>query len=334
MKKHSIKLQNIIEFDCDSKISEGIEELLKACDEKPSISLTSKPSIFNLIKQYLDKPFEEFLNLYFTEESHNIFKGKKFSNFGQIDQHGLQIRREDFQEIINSLEFWRDRIYTFREHQGWYVPIDQQFTFKATLGTFEEFLLYLARNFLPKTTNDPISASNENSKQRTQKINGNSIEMCQLCWRDTMRHEIEKSEGHTRRSIRKLNGSSKYCKYHSPSINKSNYIRDKAYIHAFEHEKRAAYPFKYESNFKPGIEWYLEQRGSTLNDKEIAFVAYHLVRSKLGSDRRKQIIELRDENKTTSEIADIVDITRQATLKNLNHINFIQKQIIEQKIRD
>ena len=330
MEKHSNYLDFILGENCDLNVAKGIEKFLLSCDNNPSISLTSKPSVINLIRIHIDKPFKECLRKRFQKNHRNIFESFNISDIGKKFPSEKKIKRYDLILIQKSIFEWEVEIRKYRKKLTKSFNSTSTEELLVTLGTLERLLNYINNSFSANVAHFKLNERELNGKSKTTLHRTAKNRNCKLCWRPTMKSSNEKTTNIEDMIINQARLSDQYCDFHNPNNidTKKNYIRDRRYQDLYNHELKASYPNGPKSKFEPGIRWYLHNCEFRLFEEEIHKLAYLLSHSRLDTKRRKKIIKLRDSGKKTSEIAKKLNLSRQAILKNLNHIKQKQYELL------
>ena len=337
MESHVDQYKYLINQKCDSAFADGMKELLLDCNKNKSVSLTSKPSLFNFIEKYLDVPFEQLLQEVFPDGNRLIFNSLKLSDIGRTSIKGEKIKFNDALSVQQSIRDWASKIQFYRKSSMASCNHEVRDKFRMTLGTLELLLLYFSDVFLPKKASLQISQRQQDGKSSTSKYEKTHQQYCKLCWRNTIKYTAEKNTHGQVRTISKTRLSDNYCSYHNPSNSESkiNYVRDLRYKEKYQHEvdvlnrkKNRETKQLLKSNFYPSSKWYQYNCDFRLFNCEIRKLAYLLAHSKLDTPIRKKIIQLKEQGKSTQEIANSVGISRQAALKNLKYIERKQKEIL------
>ncbi len=302
---------------------------------KSSFSILSKRySVFSLLEKHLDKPIEEQFKEYFGDQDREELNEFQASKLHEENIHNSSSFSQ-YKLVTASLEKWLNILMDYSK------KIDQQlysetFAVENVFSSNNEIelsktqiqffalldsLIYLIEGLLtlkPLKAQIKFSLEDDFEKISTVLFEDKPDNYCKLCWRRTMRSEIE----HKNIYWEKKKHSAKYCKYHSPSVSKEswkNYIRDRRYEKKFNHELTTLHT-KNESHFLPTLRQIIIAFG-IVDPQEKRKLAYNLVHSGLDTTVRKKIIRFKQNGVKNSDIARELGISIQAVSKYTRIIN-------------
>ena len=320
-----------------------------------SITAINQYSIWRLVKKHLDEPVSMFLKrnednfdlrlmptrlsdignhrpLFFIDK----YKSESFDKESLTRQSVIGIQTDNGSRPGSRLAKIELNLWQWRENMRFATRIamtelrsnNYEIGLWRSLETIDEIIEFLqAESFKPKTIQF-IEKSNERNlgdgkkTYLAKKSRSKYSPYCELCWRYTQWEKM-KIDIHPSNPNAHFSKSNRFCEFHDPKKNFSNYRHDLRYKLAFQNEINSLL------NQSKSLYAIVFSEPSNEMDS-IRKAAYDLVHSQMRkninkSGDKKSLIEkvfaLQEEKLTQSQIARVLGITRQSVWTSFKKID-------------
>ena len=296
MRTRSINAKNVIIDYGDTDFTKAIESFIDVLNESLSHGLSSdKYSVFSLMKDHLDKPFEKLLGKYGMEKELGFCKPSLYKT--PAPNSSFSAKRFESWSISGRIKYalitWERELYDL-------IHLYFESTSQRFINSLESLRAMV--KLLPGL----LSGQAEKKYTRYHGIMGSGDDYCYLCWRP-------------------VQGETRYCSEHDKSTEKGckKYNQDRKYLKQFNYELlHWKQPDKTRLPISP--EWFLyeaEKLGFGLSVEEIRKVIYFAVRSNLHLKVRRETLKLHLEGFNNQLIAEERGVSKQSVSKTMKAID-------------